>query len=113
MLLQINLFLIILILKTPMLGQMGVITFGGVAGYSAGYAIKKFVKIAIFICGLLFVLFQLFSHYEILTINWVNIQLLAENIIHKDFNNLIPILTSHLPATGGFLVGFTLGLKKG
>ncbi|MBD3287989.1 hypothetical protein GF337_04225, partial [candidate division KSB1 bacterium] len=46
--------------------EMGSATFGGIVGYSAGFAIKKIFKLALFVCGLLFVLSQVLAHYEIL-----------------------------------------------
>lgn len=93
--------------------EMGTATFGGIVGYSAGFAIKKVFKLALLIIGLLFVLSQVLAHYEILVINWFKIQELLNSYHITDSHKMLTILTMHLPVTGGFTAGFILGFKKG
>lgn len=113
MFLNFSFFYIILTLKEAIFGEMGAVTFGGITGYSAGFALKKIFKLVLIMAGLLFLIFQFLSHYEILTVNWISIQTFVENLLRSDHNNILSILKSHLPITGGFVVGFTLGFKKG
>ena len=103
----------ILNLNESVAGEMGAMTFGGITGYSAGYALKKIFKIVIIITGTLFVLFQVLSHYDILVVNWGKIQSIVQHLSNNETNNFTSILTKYLPLSGGFAAGFILGFKKG
>lgn len=102
-------------ISQPMLGDLGAVTFGGVAGYSAGYALKKVFKIVLIITGLVFVMFQVLSHYDIILINWSKIQFFFESMVHNEaqVNTFKDILMANLPTGGGFIAGLILGFKKG
>jgi len=113
MLLDVNFLFQILNIKEPLLGEVGSATFGGILGYSAGFAIKKIFKIMLIVVGLLLVLFQVLAHNDILIINWTKIQLFFDNSMHNETTHFTSILTSHLPVSGGFLAGLVLGFKKG
>ena len=102
-----------MILQIPMLGELGVVTFSGVTGYSAGFATKKVFKIMLIIAGLLFITLQLLANYEMLLVNWPKVKSVAEALVHTDVSSLKSMLTAHLPETGGFIGGFVLGFKKG
>ncbi len=93
--------------------EIGTATFGGIIGYSAGFAVKKIFKLALFLIGLLFVLSQVLAHYEILVVNWLKIQEIIRIHNMNDAGKIITFLTAHLPVAGGFTAGFILGLKKG
>jgi uncharacterized membrane protein (Fun14 family) len=112
MLLNIHLSVIILNIKAPLLSELGGLTFGGIAGFASGFALKKMFKMILIIGGVLFIVVQLFSYTDILAINWHKIQFVVDKIKHLDTKHYLPILTAHLPTAGGFLVGFVLGLKK-
>ena len=113
MLLYFNLLNQMLNLKEPLIGEMGAMTFGGILGYSAGYAVKKIFKIILIVVGLLFVVFQLLAHYDMVILNWTKIQLIMDSTDKNNVNNFTAILTAHLPMSGGFLAGLVLGFKKG
>lgn len=102
-------------ISQPMLGELGAVTFGGVAGYSAGFALKKVFKIILIIAGLLFVLFQVLNHYEFISINWMKIQFFFESMVNNEaqVNSFKDILIANLPTGGGFVAGLILGFKKG
>lgn len=109
-----NILLINLNIQQPLLSEIGAATFGGIVGYSAGYAIKKVFKIFLIVVGLLFASFQLLSHFDFLVVNWLKIQTFVNTLIQNNNNsNMISILTAHLPETGGFTAGLILGFKKG
>ena len=99
----------------PYLGQ---ITFGGLAGFVAGYALKKLGKIAALVLGLFFIGLQLMAYYGLVEINWTRIQasvepLLGEEQMRTLWQRLIDVLTYNAPFAGGFVAGLVLGLKKG
>jgi uncharacterized membrane protein (Fun14 family) len=99
----------------PYLGQ---ISFGGLAGFATGYAVKKIGKIALFIFGSVFILLQVLAFMGIIEINWLRIQQFAEPALQRPalenaINGLVGILTNNLPFAGAFMPGFLLGLKFG
>jgi len=115
MLLLQNILVVLLTASLPLLGELGSVTFGGIAGYSAGYALKKVFKMILIIAGLLFVLFQVLSHYDFIVINWTKIQFYFEAMMNDQvrMNSFKSILIANLPTGGGFLAGLILGFKKG
>ena len=113
MFLLLNHLLIFINLKEPLLGEMGAVTFGGVTGYSAGYALKKIFKIVIIIAGLIFIILQLLSNLDVLIINWSKIQTMVETAFNNKDLGSMSFLTAHIPEVGGFTAGFIFGFKKG
>ncbi len=108
------LFLLIdMTLPKPLLGDIGIVTFSGITGFTAGFASKKVLKLVLLITGLLFIIFQVFVHYDMLVVNWPRVQTMMESLIRFDHSALTSILTAHLPETGGFVGGFLLGFRKG
>jgi len=102
-------------LISPYLGQ---ITFGGLAGFFAGYALKKIGRLAALVLGLFFIGLQLLAYYGYVQIDWTRIQssvnpLLQEEQIRSLWQRLIAVLTYNAPFAGGFVAGMVLGLKKG
>ncbi len=99
----------------PYVGQ---ITFGGLAGFVAGYALKKVGKLAALVLGLFFIGLQLMAYYGLVEINWTRIQasvepLLGEEQLRTLWQRLLDVLTYNAPFAGGFTAGLVLGLKKG
>jgi uncharacterized membrane protein (Fun14 family) len=99
----------------PYLGQ---ISFGGLAGFATGYALKKIGRMALVIFGLLFIVIQLLAYLGVVRVDWLRIQqyadpLLSKNSIQSFFNGLIGILTNNVPFAGAFIPGFLLGLRFG
>jgi uncharacterized membrane protein (Fun14 family) len=83
----------------PYLGQ---ISFGALAGFATGYALKKIGRTAIVIFGLLFITIQLLAYLGVVRVDWQGF-----------FNGLIGILTNNVPFAGAFIPGFLLGLRYG
>ena len=99
----------------PYLGQ---ISFGGLAGFATGYAMKKIGKIALFVFGTIFILLQLLAYLGIIEINWLRVQQFAEPALQRPalentLNGIIGVLTNNLPFAASFIPGFLLGLKFG
>ncbi|WP_456411327.1 FUN14 domain-containing protein [Oceanithermus sp.] len=99
----------------PYVGQ---ITFGGLAGFVAGYALKKVGKLAALVLGLFFIGLQLMAYYGLVEINWTRIQasvepLLGEEQLRTLWQRLLDVLTYNAPFAGGFTAGLVLGLKRG
>jgi uncharacterized membrane protein (Fun14 family) len=99
----------------PYLGQ---ISFGALAGFATGYALKKIGRTAIVIFGLLFITIQLLAYLGVVRVDWLRIQqyadpLLSKNSLQGFFNGLIGILTNNVPFAGAFIPGFLLGLRYG
>jgi uncharacterized membrane protein (Fun14 family) len=100
---------------TPYLGQ---VSFGGLAGFATGYALKKVGKIALFVFGLLFITLQTLAYFGIIEINWLRIQKAADPLLSQDnlqnlWNGLLAVLTLNLPFAGAFVPGLMLGLRFG
>lgn len=99
----------------PYLGQL---TFGGLAGFASGYALKKVGKLVAIALGLLFVSIQLLAFAGYLTVDWLKIQqtvnpLLESESLSQGWQTLITVLTTNLPFAAAFIPGLILGLKRG
>jgi uncharacterized membrane protein (Fun14 family) len=99
----------------PYLGQ---ISFGALAGFATGYALKKIGRTALVIFGLLFIVIQLLAYLGVVRVDWLRIQqyadpLLSKNSLQGFFNGLTGILTNNVPFAGAFIPGFLLGLRYG
>jgi uncharacterized membrane protein (Fun14 family) len=97
---------------TPLVYQIGL---GGIGGFIAGYALKKFMKIVAVIIGL-FILALVFLGYQgIISINYSelgNAVTGALGLTGAAADLLGPII-AHLPFAGTFGLGFFLGMKMG
>ncbi len=99
----------------PYLGQ---ISFGALAGFATGYALKKVGRVALVIFGLLFIAVQLLAYYGVVQVDWLRIQSYADPLLKREslqgfFNSLVAILTNNVPFAGAFVPGFLLGLRFG
>jgi uncharacterized membrane protein (Fun14 family) len=100
---------------TPYLGQL---SFGGLAGFATGYALKKIGRVALVIFGLLFMTLQILAYFGFVEINWLRIQKIADPLLEKErlqsfWDGLVGVLTLNLPFVGAFIPGFFLGLRFG
>ena len=82
-------------------------------GFLAGYALKKILKVVMVLAGL-FVLGLLgLSYMGIITVNFAAL----EDVVRRGVEGLAgwspDALTQVIPLSGGFILGFILGLKKG
>jgi len=99
----------------PYLGQ---ISFGALAGFATGYALKKIGRVALVIFGLLFIAVQLLAYYGVVQVDWLRIQSYANPLLKREslqgfFNSLVSILTNNVPFAGAFIPGFLFGLRFG
>ena len=112
------------------------LTFGGVAGFASGYALKKVGKIVIIACGCVFMLAQLGASTGFVKIDWVKVAETFEKLTDEgkkagegkakalqledvdgvlgNLNKVTEVLTRHMgQSAAGFTGGFLLGLKRG
>ncbi len=99
----------------PYLGQ---VSFGGLAGFAVGYALKKVGRVALVVFGLLFIAVQLLAYFGLIEVNWLRIQQIAQPALQKTglesaWNALLGVLTQNLPFAGAFVPGLILGLRMG
>lgn len=99
----------------PYLGQ---ISFGALAGFATGFALKKIGRVALVIFGLLFITVQLLAYYGVVQVDWLRIQSFADPLLKREslqgfFNSLVSIFTNNVPFAGAFIPGFVLGLRFG
>ena len=79
----------------------------------AGYALKKILKVVVVLAGL-FVLGLLgLSYMGVVTVNFA----VLEDVVRRGVEGFVSwspdVLAKVAPLSGGFVLGFILGLKKG
>lgn len=94
------------------------ISFGALAGFASGYALKKVGKVVAIIIGLLFVALQLLAYYGIVEINWGVVQghvdpLLEPESLSGMWQNLVQLLTYNITFAAAFVPGLLFGLRRG
>ena len=99
----------------PYLQQL---SFGAIAGFVAGYALKKVGKVLAIALGLLFVILQILAYYGFVTINWLEVQnrvnpVLEGESANKLWQSLVNILTYNITFAAAFIPGLILGLRRG
>lgn len=104
-----------LTLVLPWVQQLG---FGAVAGFIAGYALKKVGKVVAIVLGLLFVALQLLAWSGFISVDWGVIQkqvdpLLEGESLERSWRGLLSMLTYNIPFAAAFVPAFILGVKRG
>jgi uncharacterized membrane protein (Fun14 family) len=99
----------------PYIGQL---TFGGLAGFAVGFAIKTVGRWVAIIVGLIFVVVQVLASMGYIAVDWTRIQrdvepLLEQEQIRTAWDAFVGVLTTNLPFGGAFIVGLLLGLRRG
>jgi uncharacterized membrane protein (Fun14 family) len=99
----------------PYLQQL---TFGAVAGFMAGYALKKVGKLLAIAVGLLFVAIQVLAYYGFVTVNWGAVQnrvdpLLEPTSLNQAWKGLIALLTYNITFAAAFIPALLIGVKRG
>lgn len=99
----------------PWLEQIG---FGAVAGFVAGYALKKVGKVAAVVIGLLFIAIQLLAWTGFLSVNWGVVQervdpLLRADTLGQAWRGLLTVLTHNIPFAAAFVPALLIGVKRG
>lgn len=99
----------------PFVEQIG---FGALAGFVAGYALKKVGKVLAIVVGLVFVTVQLLAYFGYVTVEWGQVQsdvdpLLGAESLGAAWRALLSALTYNLPFAAAFVPAFVIGLKRG
>ncbi len=99
----------------PYLGQ---ISFGGLAGFAVGYALKKIGRTALVIFGLLFIALQVLAFMGFVEVHWLRIEQAASPALRREglegaWKALLGVLAHNIPFAGAFVPGLLLGLRAG
>jgi len=99
----------------PFVEQLG---FGAVAGFAAGFALKKVGKLVAIAVGLLFVIVQVLAYYGYISINWGTVQssvdpMFTPSALGAAWKTVLSVLTYNLAFAAAFVPSFVLGLKRG
>lgn len=99
----------------PLLQQL---SFGALAGYAAGYALKKVGKAMALVLGLFFIGLQILAYYGFVRIDWIEVQnrvnpLLGSDSLGQLWQRLINVLTYNIPFAAAFIPALIFGLRKG
>lgn len=94
------------------------ISFGALAGFASGYALKKVGKVVAIIVGLLFVALQLLAYYGIIEINWGVVQGHVDPYLEAEalggmWRSLVDLLTYNITFAAAFVPGLLFGLRRG
>jgi uncharacterized membrane protein (Fun14 family) len=99
----------------PYIGQL---SFGGIAGFATGFAIKKIGRILAVTLGLIFIVVQVLASLGYISVDWTRIQKDVEPMLGQDrikglWDGLVAVLTTNLPFAGAFVAGLLIGLRTG
>ncbi len=99
----------------PLVEQIG---FGAIAGFIAGYALKKVGKVVAIVLGLIFIAVQVLAWSGFISVNWNVVQeqvdpMLTGESLQGTWSALISLLTYNIPFAAAFVPAFVLGLKRG
>jgi uncharacterized membrane protein (Fun14 family) len=98
---------------TALLFQAG----GGlILGFSAGYALKKLVKVVLLVLGVFTVGLLVLAYYGIIAVNWDKLALLVERALagaQATTYSIQSFVIASIPFAGAFTAGFILGFKYG
>jgi uncharacterized membrane protein (Fun14 family) len=99
-------------LLSPFMTQLGV---GGLGGICVGFLIKKVAKIVAFFIGLCFLGLQYLAFEGIISINYGALESWASNIVRGSgaIEGFLVSVLANLPFASSFILGLTMGLKKG
>jgi uncharacterized membrane protein (Fun14 family) len=94
------------------------LSFGGIAGFVAGYALKKVGMMLALLLGILFIILQVLAYYGFVSINWIEVQnrinpVLETESLNKLWQGLVNVLTYNITFAAAFIPGLILGLRRG
>lgn len=96
----------------PLLPDLSV---GALLGFATGVALKHIGRWALVGLGLLFITVQVLAYFDLVSVNWLRVQALAEPWLAQGRENggawLTRLLTANLPFAGAFTAGLLLGLR--
>jgi len=101
-------------LSPDMSYMVGTLGFGGIAGWSVGYTLKKVAKVVALIIGVVFIGIQVLAANHFIAIDWQKIQATVPDKSLQDAASAgMGMLTYNLPFAGAFLLGFAAGFRSG
>jgi uncharacterized membrane protein (Fun14 family) len=89
--------------------------FSFFVGLSIGFALRTFVKVVLFACGLSFLLLFWLTSIELVIVDWPAMDRMFENLgttLSRQFESLKTLVTGSLPATGLATLGLVAGFRK-
>lgn len=87
---------------------------GGLAGWSVGFTLKKFAKMAALLVGVIFIALQALAYHHFIAVDWQKIQqFVPDSRLQEWWMAMMGVLTYQFPFAGSFAVGFFLGFRKG
>ena len=98
------------------------IAVGGIAGFLAGYALKKVNKIVLIIAGLMIVAVVALGYQQYVSVDWTKIQEAGSGLMGNVSNTKLPgteqsissiMAAFGIPLVGSLAAGFILGFIKG
>lgn len=93
---------------------LGTLGFGGIAGWSVGYTVKKIAKTAALVLGIAFIVIQGLAYHQFITVDWSKFEKGVNGGSFDAFYQWgMAFLTYNLPFAGTFLVGFFIGFSRG
>lgn len=99
----------------PFVQQIG---FGAVAGFAAGYALKKVGKLLAIAVGLLFIALQVLAYFGFVSIDWANVQrtvdpMLTGPSLSSAWRTVVHVLTFNVAFAVAFVPALVIGLRRG
>jgi len=91
---------------SPLIGDLAM---GGFAGFSVGYAAKKFLKLVAFALGSYLASLMYLSSRGFLTVNWDKITESTNGIFSKIWGLNMSVGVMGAGAVGGFVLGWKSG----
>jgi len=97
----------------------GQLALGTLLGIAVGYTVKKALKLALIVAGVVLLGGLALQHFHIITINWDVIEALYVQTVEQSGGLLAMAtgwaqsLAALIPVAGSFLVGFLIGLRLG
>lgn len=96
----------------PLLPDLSV---GALLGFATGVALKHIGRWALIGLGVLFITLQVLAYFDLVSVNWLRVEALAEPWLAQGRENggawLTRVLTANLPFAGAFTAGLLLGLR--
>ena len=89
--------------------------FGFFVGFTMGFAVRSFFKLALVICGFYFITLAMFSYTGWVEVHWDVIQSQFEiwsGQVQEEVVSFKSFMTGTIPATGMLAAGLATGLKK-
>jgi len=95
----------------PILFQIGI---GGIGGFLIGYALRKFLKVALILMAVVFSLIIL-AYTNVINVDYGGLSELASNFVNAvnpALNMLTPLL-AHIPFIVSLIIGLFIGFRRG